>query len=285
MTTLPLLQTLDELKFVLQKWRGAKKTLGFIPTMGNLHAGHLSLVKRAQAQCDRTLVSIFVNPLQFGPQEDLARYPRTLENDLRQLTAIGADAVFFPSVEMVYPRDLNTMTFVEVPAISNELCGAFRPGHFRGVATVVAKLFHWVQPKAAFFGEKDFQQCVVIQRMVEDLNFAIEIVTVPTLRDERGLALSSRNQYLTETERQSVNIYETLCWLRDQLIKSPPQDVECLLQEASQRLIKNNLQPQYVENRRASDLQHPTTTDRERVLLIAAYKGQTRLIDNLRYTL
>ena len=184
------------------RWKEAGEIVSFVPTMGNLHGGHLALVDLARARADRVVVSIFVNPLQFGPEEDYAAYPRTVDDDRSLLVDAGVDALFLPTVDEIYPRGEDQATFVEVPAISDILCGAFRPGHFRGVATVVAKLFNLVQPHLSVFGAKDYQQLAVIRRMTEDLCFPVDIVACPTGREDDGLAMSSRNRYLTESERR-----------------------------------------------------------------------------------
>ena len=184
------------------RWKDAGEIVSFVPTMGNLHGGHLALVDLARARADRVVVSIFVNPLQFGPEEDYAAYPRTIDDDRALLVDAGVDALFQPSDDEIYPRGEDQATFVEVPAVSDILCGAFRPGHFRGVATVVAKLFNLVQPHLSVFGAKDYQQLVVIRRMTEDLCFPLDIVACPTGREDDGLAMSSRNRYLTESGRR-----------------------------------------------------------------------------------
>ncbi|MDH4276039.1 MAG: pantoate--beta-alanine ligase, partial [Gammaproteobacteria bacterium] len=197
--------TIEDIRAVLATWRAKGERIAFVPTMGNLHAGHLRLVQHARTVASRVVVSIFVNPLQFGPQEDFQRYPRTEQADADALRAASADVLFLPSVQVMYPRPLETTTQVEVPGISNQLCGAFRPALFRGVTTVVARLFNIVQPTVAIFGEKDFQQLFIIRRMVEDLAIPVDIIGVPTERESQGLALSSRNGYLTSLQRQQAN--------------------------------------------------------------------------------
>ncbi len=197
--TLPMVQEAAALERALAPWREAG--IAFVPTMGNLHDGHLALVARARELAPRVVVSIFVNPLQFGPQEDYAAYPRTLEEDRARLAEAGVDLLFAPTVEVMYPRPLTEVTRVHVPGLSQILCGAARPGHFDGVATVVARLFNLVRPRHAVFGEKDYQQLMIIRRMVADLAFPIEIHGVPTVREPDGLAMSSRNRYLSPSER------------------------------------------------------------------------------------
>jgi pantoate--beta-alanine ligase len=191
------IEAIEDLRAMLRPWRRAGESIAFVPTMGNLHAGHLDLVSRAAALADRTVVSIFVNPLQFGPQEDYASYPRTLERDRAQLEALATDALFVPPVSAIYPQSPRMVTRVQVPGLSDILCGAFRPGHFEGVATVVAKLFNLVQPDIAVFGKKDYQQLRLIERMAQDLAIPVSIVGISTVREPDGLAMSSRNQYLS----------------------------------------------------------------------------------------
>ncbi|KTF05237.1 pantothenate synthetase [marine sediment metagenome] len=206
-----VLDSISALRDTVNTWRRHGETVGFVPTMGNLHDGHLKLVKKAKAHNDKVVVSIFVNPMQFGANEDLDAYPRTIEEDKAKLIAVGADAVFLPSVAEMYPAGLDAQTFVEVPGISDSHCGASRPGHFRGVATVVTKLFNMVQPDDAFFGEKDFQQLQVIRALARDLSMAVKVHGVPTEREASGLAMSSRNGYLTESEKATASaIFEEM---------------------------------------------------------------------------
>jgi pantoate--beta-alanine ligase len=201
--------SINPLRDTLKTWRGLDKTIAFVPTMGNLHAGHIHLVEQAKAQADKVVVSIFVNPTQFSAGEDFGAYPRTPDEDSEKLSAAGADLLFMPEASEIYPGA--AATFVEVPGISEILCGAFRPGHFRGVATVVCKLFNITQPDLALFGEKDFQQLAVIRRMVADLNMPVQIIGIPTVREASGLALSSRNHYLSAAEQQQATaLYQSL---------------------------------------------------------------------------
>ena len=270
--------TIQGLAASLNATRCAGKTIGFVPTMGNLHQGHLNLVKEAKRQCDVVVVSIFVNPIQFGPNEDFDNYPRTLEQDQLLLADVGCDIVFAPTVEQMYgskPR----LTNISVSGITNDLCGLQRPGHFDGVAVVVTKLFNIVQPNMAFFGEKDYQQLAVIRQFVRDLNMPLEIVGVPIARAEDGLALSSRNGYLSEQERQvAPTIYQSLKAAEQQLHDGRPlQDV---LSSIKQSLEAVGFIIDYVEAR-SLDLQQVEKFDQSLVLFVAAKIGKTRLIDNL----
>ncbi|NEV61925.1 pantoate--beta-alanine ligase [Thiorhodococcus minor] len=261
-------------------WRAASERVALVPTMGNLHQGHLTLVREARARAERVVVSIFVNPLQFGPSEDLNAYPRTLAEDMRQLEAEGCDLVFTPTPEVVYPRGQEGQTRVEVPGISDILCGASRPGHFVGVATVVCKLLNMVQPDVALFGEKDFQQLMVIRRMVEDLDMPVQIVGVPIVREADGLAMSSRNGYLKPEERERAPaLYRLLCQAADALRAG--QAVDAVEEAARERLAEAGLRPDYVSVRSAVDLRVPCPQDDRLVILAAAYLGRARLIDNL----
>lgn len=273
--------TVAELRNQTTMWRQNGERIAFVPTMGNLHAGHIELVRAALQSAERVVVSIFVNPLQFGPQEDFARYPRTLTADVDQLTEVGSHLAFLPSVEQMYPESWQGVTRIEVPGISDTLCGAYRPGHFSGVATVVAKLFNMVGPDYAFFGEKDLQQLRVIQRMVRDLAMPIEVRGVATVREPGGLALSSRNGYLTAAERkQASSLYRTLVGVRDEII-SGNRDFTALEAWAMGELRREGFAPQYVSVRRASDLALPSNSELDLVVFGAAHIGKTRLIDNV----
>jgi len=269
-----------ELRTQIRAWRTTGARIAFVPTMGNLHAGHLSLVSAGHARAERVVASIFVNPLQFGPSEDLDAYPRTLDSDRRQLDATGCDLLFTPSVGEMYPRGQDTQTRVEVPGISDILCGASRPGHFIGVATVVCKLLNMVQPDIALFGEKDFQQLLVIRRLVEDLAMPVEIVGVPTARESDGLAMSSRNGYLTPEERALAPVlYRVLNATAERVRTGEP--VKCAEQAGLEALATEGLRPDYLGVRRAGDLAPAGAGDRTVVILAAAYLGRARLIDNL----
>ncbi|RUO36211.1 pantoate--beta-alanine ligase [Aliidiomarina shirensis] len=283
------LESLETLRTTRKAWVKSGASIAFVPTMGNLHQGHLRLVEHARTLADKVIVSIYVNPMQFGANEDLDSYPRTLSADMEKLKAAGADAVFTPTTEMVYPRGLSEQTFVEVPRISNELCGASRPGHFRGVATIVCKLFNMVQPDHAVFGKKDYQQLLVIRLMAEDLSLPINIHGVNTERASDGLALSSRNGYLNDSQRQqAAQIYAVLQSAQQAMLKhgvASTEDVRRLEQESQQQLKAAGFTPDYVSIRRQQDLAPAAANDTALVILVAAYLGKTRLIDNLEVTL
>jgi pantoate--beta-alanine ligase len=276
-----LSQTLADLRQQVAAWRRAGERIALVPTMGNLHTGHLTLVRRAREQAGRVVASLFVNPLQFGPTEDFNAYPRTLEADRTALAEVGADLLFAPALAEVYPRGQAGHTQVMVPGLSDQLCGASRPGHFQGVATVVCKLFNMVQPDLAVFGEKDFQQLLVIRRMTEDLNLPVTILGVATVREPDGLAMSSRNGYLTpEERRRAPALYRTLqtaarAWNEG----AGPADLE---RQAQAGLAAAGLQPEYVSVRRSLDLSPALAGERDVVILAAARLGRARLIDNLR---
>jgi pantoate--beta-alanine ligase len=271
--------TVAELRAQVARWKQAGERVAFVPTMGNLHAGHLQLIERARTVAPRTVASVFVNPLQFGPNEDFERYPRTLPQDAAKLKAAGCDLLFAPDVAEMYPRGREHLTTVSVPGLNAVLDGEFRPGHFDGVATVVSLLFHQVQPDIAVFGEKDWQQLQVIRRMVGDLHMPIEILGHPTARDADGLAMSSRNQYLGEAERRvAPEIHRTLLEITGALAGGR-RDYEVLQQAAVARLSAAGFRPQYVEIR-APDLSEPSPNAVEWVVLVAAFLGRTRLIDN-----
>lgn len=279
--TMHLVHTVSELHAVLEPWRRARETVALVPTMGNLHAGHLSLVDKARALAECVVVSVFVNPLQFGPSEDFEKYPRTLPADATLLKQAGVDVVFAPAVADVYPGGFPPATIVTVGGpLTDMLCAAFRPGHFTGVATVVNILFNLVGPDIAVFGEKDYQQLAVIRRMAADLALSIRIVGAPTLREADGLAMSSRNQYLSPEERKRApRLYETLGWVGEQL-GAGRRDYATLSVEGQARLVKAGFNPQYLEIR-SPDLAVPGEAARDFIVLTAAYLGATRLIDNL----
>ena len=271
--------TLQGLQAALMPVRLARKTIGFVPTMGNLHQGHLALVKEAKNYCDVVVVSIFVNPTQFGAGEDFDTYPRTLEADSQLLADVGCDVIFAPTVQQMYGCGAQ-LTTVQVNDIANELCGKTRLGHFTGVATVVTKLFNMVQPNAAFFGEKDWQQLAVIRHLTNDLCFSIDIVGVPTMRNEQGLALSSRNGYLSKIEKQTATqLYQTLKRIAEQ-IQSGNTDLLSILQQAKDHLAAYGFEVEYLEIR-TPDLQQATHLAQDLIVLVAAKLGTTRLIDNL----
>ncbi|MGK0371100.1 MAG: pantoate--beta-alanine ligase [Glaciecola sp.] len=255
----------------------------FVEHGSQANDGHLKLVEEAKKVSPKVVVSIFVNPLQFGPDEDLDAYPKTLENDKSSLAALGVDVLFMPKSEDIYSRGLEQQTFVEVPGLSYMICGASRPGHFRGVATIVCKLFNMVQPNHAFFGEKDFQQLQVIQAMVTDLSMNLTIHGIPTQRHANGLAMSSRNVYLTESQRVIAPLlYQEVQQLRDQIV-SGRRDFTLLILQAKQRLSDAGFNPDYIELRNSETLMQVGHEDKDLVILAAAFCGKTRLIDNLRF--
>ena len=262
-------------------WRAAGERVAFVPTMGNLHAGHISLIELARRHGDRFVASIFVNPMQFGPNEDFAHYPRTPSRDADMLAAAGCDLMFMPDVGEMYGAGSTAPTRVEVPGISTTLCGEFRPGHFEGVATVVAKLFNIVQPDVAVFGEKDFQQLVVIRRMAADLCFPIAIIGAPTVREPDGLAMSSRNQYLDAQERAMAPAIHAALRTATGVIAAGATDYAAIELEGAAGLVARGFRVDYFAVRRRIDLSVPAAADRELVVLAAARLGKARLIDNL----
>lgn len=266
-----------------REWQVNSKVIAFVPTMGNLHQGHLNLVREAKKHADVVVVSIFVNPMQFGPDEDLDAYPRTLERDAQLLEELGVSLLFVPKVSDIYVRGLEQQTFVEVPGISYMICGASRPGHFRGVATIVCKLFNMVQPNLAFFGEKDFQQLQVIKTMVSDLSMNLKVFGVATTREEDGLAMSSRNQYLNEEGRQKAPIlYQELQSIVS-AIKQGRRDFSVLVSDCKRNLAQQGFNCDYIEIRAADTLMPPGHEDSHLVILAAAFMGKTRLIDNIQF--
>jgi pantoate--beta-alanine ligase len=276
-----LIKDISELREIRRTWQNSAKVIAFVPTMGNLHQGHLNLVLEAKKQADIVVVSIFVNPLQFGPDEDLHAYPRTLEKDRCLLQELGVDALFMPTTKDIYARGLEQQTFVEVPGLSYMICGASRPGHFRGVATIVCKLFNMVQPNLAFFGEKDFQQLQVIKAMVTDLSMNLKVIGVTTTREVDGLAMSSRNHYLTNEERKlAPTLYNKLHEIVAE-IEIGRRDFSRLTQEYKLQLSKLGFNPDYIEIRNVETLLQPGHEDQHLVLMAAAFLGKTRLIDNL----
>lgn len=270
-----------ELREQVGAWRRQGDKIAFVPTMGNLHAGHLALVERAKQHADRVVVSIFVNPLQFGPGEDFDSYPRTLAADAEKLEQVATDLLFAPSAAEVYPQGHAVASQIEVPEVSQGLCGESRPGHFAGVATVVAKLFNMVQPDVALFGEKDYQQLQVIRRMVADLCFPIEIIGVPTMREADGLAMSSRNGYLSSVERSAApKLYQALLEVRQELVQGRA-DFATLEQQGIALLEVAGFEPEYFSIRQAGSLQPAEPGMSELIILAASKLGKTRLIDNL----
>ena len=275
------IHSITELQTVLGNERAANKRIAFVPTMGNLHEGHIQLIHQANRNADITVASIFVNPLQFGENEDLDAYPRTLQSDQEKLSAAGCDYLFAPKMEDMYPNGQVIQTLVEVPGISQLHCGISRPIHFRGVATVVCKLFGIVRPDVAIFGEKDFQQLMVIRRMTEDLFLPVEIQGAPIARAESGLALSSRNGYLSEQEMEiAPTLNRTIRETVTQVI-SGNQDYSQLEEAAQQQLESAGFKRDYFNICRRHDLQPAQPEDKELVLVAAAYLGKARLIDNM----
>ncbi|MFL1466495.1 pantoate--beta-alanine ligase [Marinobacter sp. HN1S83] len=278
------INSLKELRTILRGYRREGKTIGLVPTMGNLHEGHISLVRKASEAADVVVTSIFVNPMQFGASEDLDTYPRTLEEDQRQLEAAGNTLVFAPGVEEIYPNGLVQQTKVIVPEVSDGHCGASRPGHFEGVATVVTMLFNMVQPDIAVFGEKDFQQLAVIRKLVRDLMIPVEVIGAPTIREDDGLAKSSRNGYLTDDERAIAPVvYQTLQESARKLSEGRT-DFSALEQEANDALAAAGLRPDYFNIVNSVTLKPAMPEDTELTILVAAFLGTTRLIDNLSVT-
>ncbi len=276
----------EGLRRALAEERVRGRTLALVPTMGNLHEGHLQLVRLAREHCDAVVVSIFVNPLQFGLNEDWEQYPRTLEADIAKLESASCDYLFHPEEKEIYPNGMADQTRVVVPTMTDILCGASRPGHFEGVTTVVSKLFNIVQPDKAVFGIKDYQQLAVIRRMVEDLCIPVDIVAAPIARAEDGLALSSRNSYLASSERPRATIlYQTLCWCRDQMGAQGRRDFSAIEQAAAERIQEAGFRPDYVSIRNARTLDPAAHDDEEMVVLGAMYTTGARLIDNVTLTL
>lgn len=278
------MQSITEIKSLrsqIKAWRQAGLSVALVPTMGNLHRGHFSLVEKAKTMADKVVVSIFVNPMQFGANEDLDNYPRTLNADKQGLAELETDIVFTPSVDTIYPNGLGEQSFVDVPGVSMGYCGGTRPGHFKGVATVVTKLFNLVQPDYACFGEKDFQQLQVIKTMVRDLSIPVEVVGVPTMREVSGLAMSSRNGYLSADQKATATaLFTTLNACAEQL-KAGNTDYRALQQSAKQSLEQAGLKPDYFEIAQRDTLKAATLDDTQFVILAAAYLGSVRLIDNL----
>ena len=265
-------------------WRREGLRVAFVPTMGNLHAGHVSLIEAARRHGERFVASIFVNPMQFGPNEDWAHYPRTPREDERMLAGAGCSLMFMPDVAEIYPNGAERATRIEVPGLSRILDGEFRPGHFEGVSTVVAKLFHIVDPDVAVFGEKDFQQLTVIRHMVADLRMPIEIIGAPTVRDHDGLAMSSRNQYLTAAERAlAPQIYVAL-QAAARRVRAGDVDFASIERTGFHELESAGFRPDYFSIRKAQDLSPATAQARELVILTAARIGKARLIDNVQVT-
>ena len=278
--------SLSGLRAQLKIWRQQHQTIAFVPTMGNLHDGHLSLLKKARTLADKVVVSIFVNPLQFDDANDLAHYPRTLKNDINKLTGAGCDLLFTPDNKVMYPAGLDFHSFVHVPGMDDKLCGLERPGHFDGVATVVSKLFNMVQPDLAVFGEKDYQQLLLIRKLVADFNLPVKIVAAPTCREPDGLAMSSRNQRLNVSQRQLATMLHQQLTLIKQQLEQGNHDSQTLCDEAIAILTEAGFAVDYLEIRRAEDLMlADINKDHKLRILVAARLGEVRLIDNMAVSL
>jgi len=275
--------TVNQISLLRQQiatWRQQQLTIALVPTMGNLHAGHIALIEYAKQHADKIVASIFVNPMQFGANEDIEHYPRTLARDQQQLAEAHCDLLFTPTVDMIYPHGLDNQTFVEVPDVSQGYCGESRPGHFRGVSTIVCKLFNLVQPDVACFGLKDYQQVQVINTMVEDLSMPIEIIAVPTVREPSGLAMSSRNGYLSAEELLiAPTLQQTLQWLKQQIVTN--KDYAYLTKQAAKKINHAGMTTDYIQICHARTLQPAQLADKELVILAAAHCGKARLIDNI----
>jgi len=271
----------EELRAQLDDWRHQNDHIALVATMGNLHKGHIALVKEAREHAERVAVSIYVNPTQFGPDEDFEEYPRTLERDLRRLKSAGADLLFAPTDLTMYPLGVENATVISVPGLSQNFCGASRPGHFDGVTTVVARLFSLLIPDVAVFGQKDYQQQLLIRHMTEDLSLPVRIVTAPTVREDDGLAMSSRNSYLSADERKRApELYAALS-AAGEALQSGNRDFEALEVSAADRLGEAGFDVEYFAIRRAQNLEVPDRDCDELVVLTAARLGRARLIDNV----
>jgi pantoate--beta-alanine ligase len=282
------MQTISEiaqLRAQLKQWRMEGLRVAFVPTMGNLHQGHLSLFEEAKKRADKVVVSIFINPMQFDNANDLDAYPRTIEQDSIKLTEMQTDLLFLPRRQTIYPKELDNQAFVEVPQLSDQFCGSSRPGHFRGVTTVVNKLFNLVAPDVAIFGQKDFQQLFIIRHMVTDLCMSVEIIGAPTKREPSGLAMSSRNSYLNETQLgQATAIYKVLMAAKAQL-QLGNKDFAAIAAEATKSLVEAGLKEDFFHIQNADTLADARPEDKHLVLLVAAYLGKARLIDNVFFRL
>ncbi|EAP8713339.1 pantoate--beta-alanine ligase [Salmonella enterica subsp. enterica serovar Praha] len=280
-----IIETLPLLRQHIRRLRQEGKRVALVPTMGNLHDGHMKLVDEAKARADVVFVSIFVNPMQFDRPDDLVRYPRTLQEDCEKLNKRKVDYVFAPAVEEIYPQGLEGQTYVDVPGLSTMLEGASRPGHFRGVSTIVSKLFNLIQPDIACFGEKDFQQLALIRKMVADMSYDIEIVGVPIIRTKDGLALSSRNSYLTAEQRKiAPGLHNVMNSIAEKLIAGN-RELQEIIAIAEQELNEKGFRADDIQIRDADTLQELTETSKRAVILAAAWLGQARLIDNQSVTL
>lgn len=276
-----IIDTVSALRAQIKMWRLQNSTIAFVPTMGHLHQGHLSLVEKAKTLADKVVVSIFVNPLQFDDASDLSAYPRTLDMDIDKLISAECNLVFTPGSDVIYPKGMKAHTNVIVPDMNNKLCGLKRPGHFDGVATIVTKLLNMVQADLAVFGEKDYQQLLLIKKLVFDLNIPVDIVSSPIYREDNGLAMSSRNIHLTNAQyEQAANLYQVLLAAKEKLQRRC-YSIGDIQQQAMAELYRLGFEPDYVDIRREEDLQPAKERDTALRILLAARLGQTRLIDNI----
>ncbi|MCP4002053.1 MAG: pantoate--beta-alanine ligase [Gammaproteobacteria bacterium] len=275
------IDTAEELRALLAEWHPEGDRIALVPTMGNLHKGHLSLVELAKENAERVIVSVFVNPTQFAPDEDYERYPRTLDKDALRLSRAGADVLFAPAAEVIYPNGIAQATTVTVPDLSAELEGESRPGHFAGVTSVVCRLFNICHPNLAVFGQKDFQQYVILKRMVKDLHLPVQLIAGPTARDNNGLALSSRNGFLNKDQQiNAAVIYQALCAVTT-MLEDGDRDFTALEHSAAEQIAAAGLEPDYISVRDADDLSLPSEGSTHLVVLAAACCGTVRLIDNV----
>ncbi|MDH5377885.1 MAG: pantoate--beta-alanine ligase, partial [Gammaproteobacteria bacterium] len=279
-------KSLSEIHSWIGRWKASNQRVAFVPTMGNLHDGHIALVERAKRLADKVVVSIYVNPTQFGQNEDFDKYPRTLEEDQQKLIAAEVDLLFLPDVNLMYPLGPENSVKVEVPHISQQLCGVSRPNHFAGVATVVNKFFNIIRPDIAVFGEKDYQQLFVIRRMVQDLYIPVQIEGAPTIREESGLARSSRNNYLDETQRlQAAQLYQTLKQAKENILQGE-RNWQTISEQGKAQLDAKGWECEYFELRSQHNLSLPAdASEKDLVLLVAARLGDVRLIDNIAFSL
>lgn len=278
------LSSIPLLRQQIKQWKLQEQRIALVPTMGNLHAGHVELVSQAKLRADKVVVSVFVNPLQFDKEADLQAYPHTLDDDKKKLEAVGCDLVFSPSVSAIYP-DGNATTRVEVPILGEILEGQSRIGHFSGVSTIVNKLFNMVMPDLSIFGEKDFQQLMLVQTMVADLNMPVEVIGIPTVRESDGLAMSSRNGYLTQEERYIAVLFQQQLQDIVRAVKKGSTAFQALQLAAASELNKKGFKSDYIEIRRVNDLQIASEEDADLVVLGAVWLGKARLLDNIRFTL
>ena len=284
MKNLIIVNSISKVRKIIKNWKKENCNIGFVPTMGYLHEGHLSLIKKAKQENDKVVVSIFVNPLQFSPNEDYATYPQDIEKDKKLSQEAGADLIFYPQREEMYPKK-NPLVYIDVIELDNNLCGAKRKGHFKGACTVVGKLFNIITPQKTYFGKKDAQQTVIIKKMIEDLNYDIEIVPCEIIREKDGLAKSSRNIYLNEQERKAaIILFQTLNLIKDKIENKKEYNVINLINFAKKNISKENLAKiDYVEIVDANNLQKINIIKGEVLIALAVYIGKTRLIDNFSF--